>query len=149
MSESIIVACAHCAAPNRIPNDRLDQHPLCGSCQEPVLSTKPIALNQLNFSAHVERSQLPAIIDFWAPWCGPCVQFAPAFEQAAQRLSPHLRLLKLDTQAFPSLAQKFAIRSIPTLVAVREGRELGRLSGALPLNDFLQWAQQWREEGAA
>lgn len=141
---TVIVACAHCAAPNRVPNDRLEQQPRCGNCQQPIFSAKPIVLNQLNFPAQVQRSQVPAIIDFWAPWCGPCLQFAPAFEQAAAKLSPHLRLLKLDTQAFPTLAGQFAIRSIPTLVAVSEGRELGRISGALPLNDFLQWAQQWR-----
>ena len=144
MTQSIIIACAHCAAPNRIPDDRLTQGPGCGSCQQPVFSSEPIALNQLNFQAHVERSQTPAIIDFWAPWCSPCVQFAPTYAQAAKKLSPGLRLLKLDTQAFPSLSQKFAVRSIPTLVAVKEGKELGRVSGALPLNEFLRWAEQWR-----
>lgn len=143
MSDSIIVACAECSAPNRIPNEKLAKQPRCGRCQSPVLSSKPIALNQLNFEAQVQRSQLPAIIDFWAPWCGPCLQFAPTFEKAGATLIPRIRLLKLDTQAFPTLAQSFGIRSIPTLVAVHEGRELGRLSGALPLNDFLHWAEQW------
>ena len=143
MSDSLVVACAECASLNRVPIAKRLQQPRCGRCSQPVFGRAPVVLNQLNFDAHVKRSELTAIIDFWAPWCGPCVQFAPIFAEAASSLESRLRLLKLDTEAFPQLAQQFSIRSIPTLVAIRQGQELGRVSGAMPLQTFVNWAAQW------
>ena len=131
MSTPLTVPCPHCAALNRVPEDRLGQHPVCGRCKQPLFEGKPLALDAGNFDAVATRGDLPVVIDFWAPWCGPCVSFAPVFAEAAKSLEPQLRLAKVDTEAQPALAQRFGIRSIPTLLVMRNGREVARQAGAL------------------
>ena len=131
MSTPLSIPCPHCAALNRVPEDRLGQHPVCGRCKQPLFEGKPVALTAANFDAVAGRGELPVVIDFWAPWCGPCLSFAPVFAEAAASLEPQLRLAKVDTEAQPALAQRFGIRSIPTLLVLRNGKEVARQAGAL------------------
>lgn len=131
MSTPLNVPCAHCSALNRVPAERLAEHPVCGRCKQALFEGRPIELTTANFDAVAGRGDLPVLIDFWATWCGPCQGFAPVFAEAARQLEPRLRLAKVDTDAQAQLAQRFGIRSIPTLVLLKDGRELARQAGAL------------------
>lgn len=142
MSESLHISCPSCGAKNRVPESRLEQQPKCGRCGEPLFSAHPVTLTDANFESVINGTDLPVIVDCWAAWCGPCRMFAPVFEEAARTLEPNFRLVKLDTDANPQTAARLGIRSIPTLIAFRQGKERHRISGAMPLNQFLQWARQ-------
>ncbi len=131
MSTPLAIPCPHCSALNRVPPERIGEHPTCGRCKQALFGGHPVALTTANFDAVAGRGDLPVLVDFWAPWCGPCVGFAPVFSEAARRFEPRLRLAKVDTEAEPQLGQRFAIRSIPTLLLLRQGREIARQSGAL------------------
>jgi thioredoxin 2 len=124
------ISCPHCHKQNRFPIDRLAQDPLCGACKKSLLSL-PIELNQGNFAELCGKSNLAVLVDFWAPWCGPCTQFAPTFAAAAQRFANQLVFAKVNTEAEQALRSQFQIRSIPTLAVFRGGKELDRLSDAL------------------
>jgi thioredoxin 2 len=124
------ISCPHCHKHNRFPIDRIAQDPMCGVCKKSLLSL-PIELNQGNFAEATGQTYLPVLVDFWAPWCGPCTQFAPTFVAAAQRYANQLVFSKVNTEAEQALGSQFQIRSIPTLAVFKGGKELDRLSGAL------------------
>ena len=126
------IACAQCGATNRLPIDRLGDDPQCGRCHQPLLDGKPIELGDHNFEAFVSASTLPVLVDFWAPWCGPCRQMATQFEAAARQLKGRAILVKVNSDEAQQTSARYAIRSIPTLVRLQGGVEQRRQSGALP-----------------
>jgi len=140
MSNSHIV-CPSCNAANRIPTARLGDNPKCGKCKSALFTAQPIALTQQNFSAHIQRNDIPVVVDFWAPWCGPCKMMAPAFAEAAKQLEPHVRLAKINTEDEQALGAQFNIRSIPTLAIFRNGQEITRQAGAMGTGDIVNWVK--------
>ena len=141
MSDPLHVVCPHCDAVNRLPTARLAEKPVCGKCGQALFAGQPVDLNASNFDRHIERSDLPVVVDFWAPWCGPCRTMAPTFARAASELEPTVRLAKVDTEGEQQLAARFNIRSIPTLAIFRNGREIARQSGAADAATLRRWVQ--------
>ena len=141
MSDPLHVVCPHCDAVNRLPTDRLAEKPVCGKCGQALFAGQPVDLDAGNFDRHIGRSDLPVVVDFWAPWCGPCRTMAPTFARAAGELEPDVRLAKVDTESEQQLAARFNIRSIPTLAIFRNGREIARQSGAVDAATLRRWAQ--------
>lgn len=139
MNEHVHVVCPFCITTNRVPRERLDAGAQCGHCQQALLAGQPFELSKAGFDRHVGSNDLPLVVDFWAPWCAPCLMMAPAYAEAAARLAPDVRLGKLDTEAEPEIAARFGIRNIPTLIAFRNGRETARQSGAMNLPGLLGW----------
>ena len=140
-TEALHIVCPHCHTTNRVQAAQLASSPDCGSCHQPLFTGAPLELDAASFDKHVGRSHIPVVVDFWAPWCGPCRQMAPAFAQAARDLEPGVRLAKLDTEAHPAIAGRYAIRSIPTMIMFRGGQEVARVSGALGAADIARWVR--------
>lgn len=139
--DTLTLPCPHCDALNRVPAARMNEEPNCGKCHAPLFARKPLALDARNFVLHVERSDLPVLVDFWAPWCAPCRMMAPAFEEAARMLEPQMRLAKVNTEEEQALAARFGIRSIPTMILFRNGQEVARQSGAMSAGAITHWAR--------
>ena len=139
MSESLHLVCPHCQAVNRVPITRLSQQPNCGKCHQPIFSGTPIELTAVTFQNQIKNNGIPVLVDFWAPWCGPCKSMAPAFAQATKALEPRVRLGKVNTDVEQGLGNQYGIRSIPTLVLFNGGKEVARQSGAMGLQDIVRW----------
>lgn len=131
MIDTTQIVCPHDGALNRVPTSRLSQAPRCGRCREPLFRSEPLDLTTRDFDRHLTQSQLPLLVDFWAPWCAPCRMMAPAYHDAAALLEPAVRIAKVNTEDEPELAARFGIRSIPTLILFAGGREVARQSGAM------------------
>ena len=140
-SDALKVACPACHGLNRVPVARLSDAPVCGRCKSSLFAAHPVALDDVGFERHALQAELPLLVDFWAPWCQPCLMMAPQFEAAARILEPACRLAKIDTEAQPGLGARFGIRSIPTLMLLRGGREIARHSGAMGTADIVRWAR--------
>ena len=142
MSGPLHIVCPHCDAVNRVAVERLGDQPVCGNCSKALFTGAPTDVSSERFNKHISRNDIPVLVDFWAAWCGPCKMMAPSYAQAAQRLEPRVRLLKVDTEASQDLAARFGIRSIPTLALFGGGRELARQPGAMDVGNIVAWTQQ-------
>jgi len=141
ITDSLHVVCPHCHTTNRVASGALAQAPDCGKCHRPLFDGHAVALDEAAFEKHIARSQLPVLVDFWAPWCGPCRTMAPQFEAAARQLEPGMRLVKVNTEEAQSLGARLQIRSIPTLALFAGGREVARQAGAMGAADIVRWAR--------
>lgn len=139
LSQSQHIVCPHCDAINRIPAARLLDKPKCGKCQKLLFVAKPLELTNHNFQKHLERNDIPLVIDFWAPWCGPCKMMAPAFEQASSSLEPNFRLAKVNTESEQRIASQYRIQSIPTVALFKNGKEISRQAGVMGAADIVRW----------
>lgn len=141
MNANTHVVCGQCQTVVRVPTEKLTQAPHCPKCHQPLFNGHPVALNAAAFEAQLKRSDLPMVVDFWAPWCGPCRAMAPRFEEAAHKMEPKLRFAKVNSDEEPNLAADLNIRSIPTLLVFRNGREVARQAGAMDIANLTRWLE--------
>ena len=141
MSQSKHVVCSSCLTTNRVPEDKLAAGGTCGKCGKPLFNKRPLELTSANFNKIIASNDLPVMVDFWAPWCGPCKMMAPVFEQAAQQLEPRMLLAKLNTENEQAIAARYGIRSIPTIAIFKGGRVIAQQAGAMDMGTLTRWAQ--------
>jgi thioredoxin 2 len=139
----MIVMCISCGGLNNVPETKLNENPNCGKCKEPLYKGEPISMTSEQLSRAIDKTDELLIVDFWATWCGPCQQFAPTFKQTADQLEPKARFIKIETESEQVISAKYNIRSIPTLVMFKNGKEINRVSGALSATDFNNWINQY------
>ncbi|MBI3141137.1 MAG: thioredoxin TrxC [Rhodocyclales bacterium] len=142
MNDPLMIVCPQCGATNRVPAERLAEEPVCGKCKRALFTGHPVELDAAGFEAQVARSGIPVVVDFWAPWCSPCRMMAPAFTQAAQHLEPRYRLAKLNTDEQQQIASRLGIRSIPTLLIFKNGREVARKAGTMDTRRLVRWVTE-------
>ena len=140
MSDKKHIVCPHCIAVNRIPSTRLSDKPKCGKCKNSLFTGHPVELTDQSFSKFINNSDVPVVVDFWAEWCGPCKMMAPAFAEASGQLEPNIILAKLNTEVAQQTAAQFGIRSIPSIIMFKNGKEVSRQAGALNTQQIVQWA---------
>ncbi len=149
MSNFQHIVCPHCDTVNRVLAEKIAQHPVCGKCAQELFTAQPVELDSTNFVKYITRNDIPVLVDFWAPWCGPCRMMAPAFARAAQQLEPEVRVVKVNTEGAQDLAARYAIRSIPTLALFQHGREVARQAGAMDASNIVAWARSHMKRVAA
>ncbi|OQX31792.1 MAG: thiol reductase thioredoxin [Candidatus Sedimenticola endophacoides] len=142
MNQSLHIVCPSCGGINRVPRERLGEGGRCGRCKHPLFRRQPHEVDEAALQRQLSNSGIPLLVDFWAPWCGPCKTMGPAFAEAARRLEPEVRLLKLNTEEHQGIAARLGIRSIPTLILFLEGRELQRMSGAMDVGGIVDWVRR-------
>jgi thioredoxin 2 len=141
MNNFLHIACPICLTTNRVPTNKLSGKGTCGKCGAPLFNYRPVELTRSNFDRMINNNDIPVLVDFWAPWCGPCKMMAPAFEQAAQQLEPQLRLGKLNTENEQAIAARYNIRSIPTLALFKNGKVVAQQAGAMNLDQLIAWSR--------
>ncbi len=142
MSDAMHIVCPHCNTINQLPSTRLTENPNCGKCQKALFDGKPVQLDQTLFERYINRNDIPVLVDFWAQWCGPCKMMAPHFESATGILEPRVRLVKVNTETEQTLAARYTIQSIPTLMLFFHGKEVIRTAGAMGTQDIVRWVNQ-------
>lgn len=144
-TNSLQLICPDCGAINRAPAERLADRPVCGKCKQPLIAGKPLDVNSDELARYIAKSGLPVVVDFWATWCGPCLQFAPAYQEIAKELANDAVFLKVDTDANRSAMMQHQVRAFPTFILFKDGKEADRITGGLPKPQFIQWVRMTLE----